>query len=173
MNIRGPACRQAGFSLVELIVSVVIISLISGGALVYLNKFNSRQKLEKTKEEMVASIKLVQSYAKGRQLPQGSTESELKYVTLRLNGDFVTAYANNDVGTSYFSNKIVENSETVVTFSRPSIIFWSGNGRLALNTGGTAYEVGKTETITIQQTIESTEKYLIRINEMGQVEKVE
>lgn len=157
---------KRGFSLVELIVSVVIVSLISGGALVYLNKFNSRQKLEKTKEEIVASIKLVQSYAKGRQLPQGSTASELKYVRLELNSGSVTA--SDDVGTSYFS-KIVENSETKVTFSQSPIRFWSGTGRLALDTSGTAYEVGKTETITIQQTIESTEKYLIRINEMGQV----
>ena len=161
---------KRGFSLVELIVSIVIISLISGGALVYLNKFNSRQKLEKTKEEVVAAVKLVQSYAKGRQLPQDSTASELKYIKLELSGDMITAV--NDVGTSYFSKK-VNDSETTVAFSRPEIYFWPGTGRLALDIGGTPYGAGNTETITITQTIESTEKYFIRINAMGQIEKVE
>ncbi len=161
---------KRAFSLIELIVSIVIVSLISGGALVYVNKFNSRQKLEKEKDEVVAAIKLVQSYAKGRQLPSGSAESELKYIRFELSGNSITAYVNN-VGTSYFS-KIVGNSDTGVVFSQSPILFWAGTGRLALDIGGTPYSVGNTETITITQTIESTEKYLIRINSMGQIKEV-
>ena len=161
---------KRSFTLIEIIVTVVIVAVISGGALVYVNRFNSRQKLEKAKEEMVASIKLVQSYAKGRQLPPGSTENELKYIRLELSSGLTTAYVNN-VGTSYFSKK-VDNPETTVTFSRSPIYFWAGTGRLALDISGTAYSVGNTETITLTQTTESVEKYMIRINELGQIKEI-
>ncbi len=162
---------KRAFTLIELMVSVIIITLVSGGALVYLNKFNSRQKLEKTKEEVVAAIKLVQNSAKARQLPPNSDEAELKYITLELSGGLMTASING-VGESYFSKK-VNDSQTTVVFSRSPIYYWPGIGRLATGIGGTPYGVGNTETITITQTIESTEKYLIRINAMGQIEKVE
>ena len=162
---------KRGFTLVELIVSIVIVSLISGGAMVYLNRFNSRQKLEKTKDEVVTSIKLAQSYAKGRQLPSNSAEPELKYVKLELNGNFVTAYANEDAATSYFS-KTVNNSETLVSFSESPIFFWSGSGRLAKNGTDEFYGENETEKVTVSYSAEETERYEIIINAMGQIKEI-
>lgn len=173
---RIPNCAKVllmkrGFSLVELIVSVVIVSLISGGALVYLNKFNSRQKLEKTKEEIVASIKLVQSYAKGRQLPTEST-AQLNYIKLKMEGDYLQALVN-DTSDNYFSN-LVNADEITVTVNPSLIYFWAG-GRLSFDTdpiNTEFYGVNDTAVVNVVNSGQAGGSYQIMINALGQVSEV-
>ena len=166
---------KRGFSLIELIVSVVIISLVSGGALVYLNKFNSRQKLEKGKDEVVAAIKMIQSSAKGRQLPNGSTLSELIFIQLYspiIGGvRYLKADANN-VGDQIYYRKSVTELGVDVNTDQPFIYFWAGSGRLAKNGTDDFYGENETAKITVTHSAEINERYEIIINAMGQIKEV-
>jgi len=165
---------KRAFTLVEIIVAIVIVSLISGGALLYMNEFNSRQKLEAAREEVATSVKLVQSYAKTRQLPLGSSQSELRYVTLSLfgtNKEFLNAHANTDASRPYFRN-LVNNDEISVSLSPEPIIFWAGTGRLAKNTSGEVYGADETAVVIVESN-SVTKKYRIIIDAMGQIREVE
>lgn len=168
---------KRSFTLIELIVSVVIVMLISGGALVYFNEFNSRQKLEKAKDEIVASIKLVQSYAKGRQLPINATQSELKFVYLTLiggsdglNNSYLKGCAFGEDNNWYFRT-LVKKDGIIVSMYPPIIYFWAGTGRLA-DAGGVFYGVGDTAKVTVTHSAEIDERYEIIINALGQIKEV-
>lgn len=181
---------KRAFTLVELIVSVLIVSLISGGVMVYLNRFNSRQKLEKGKEEVVAAINLARSSAKGRQLPLGYTSgcdetnsNELLYVKLYTflpaEGLTLKAQANECGNPWYYRNPVKNIGATDITIFSPApsypstILFGAGTGRLIGDTKGTPISETGTATVIVENEIEEREGYTITINAMGQIEKVE
>jgi len=162
---------RRGFTLIEIIVSVLILVIISGGALVYLNNFTSRKKLDKGRDEIVASLKLVQNYAKTKQLPVGSAATELHYVTLTVNpSGYLEVNANGDISQNYFKN-LVNTSDISVTTSPSPIIFWAG-GRLSFDTSLTKtrfYGVNDTAVVNIFNYNQGGGKYQIIINALGQV----
>lgn len=164
---------KRGFTLIEILVSITIVALISGGALIYMNNFNMRQKLNSSQEEVVSALKLAQSYAKTRQLPLNSVESELNFVRIEVSsGGFLVARANSDVGTTFFS-KLVNNNEIEVSTSPAVIYFWAGGGgRLSHDIDGTPYGVGETATVLVQRKILSSDYYQIVINALGQISGV-
>lgn len=168
---------KRAFTLIELIVSVVIVMLISGGALVYLNEFNSRQKLEKGKDEVVAAIKMIQSSARGRQLPLNSTKSELNYIRLYtpLLGTPPKRYLKADVngdGSDIFYRKSVNELGVDVSISN-DIYFGAGNGRLIKNLTipYTYYLDTETATIIVENEAEKIEGYRIIIDALGQIKE--
>ena len=160
---------KKGFTLVELIVSIVIISLISGGALVYLNRFNSRQKLEKTKEEVVAAINLAKSYAKGRQLPPDSVEIKLKYVQVQMSSGGYLVVGANGVGSTYFQEKVNENNVLTVGLNPSILYFWPGSGYLSRNTLGEMFRNDEIAKAIIQSQNDLTGYYELTINALGQI----
>ena len=159
---------KRAFSLVEILVSVTILAVISGGALVYLNSFNSQQKLNKGRDEVVLAIKLAQSYAKTRQLPVGSDETELRYVQLQIKDGNLVAGANG-IGSTYFSIRI-GNEGIGVSISPQVIYFWAGNGFWVKDELGTLNSNNEKAEVTIEQKniIISQEK--IEINSLGQIQ---
>jgi len=158
---------KPGFTLIEILVSVTIVALISGGALVYLNNFNSRQKLDRSKEEVISAIKLAQSYAKTRQLPFGSAETELQYVQLQTVGNYLVAGANG-IGSTYFS--VLVNNEGMAIGSTPALVyFWAGDGRLSQDTVGTSYANDEKATFYIQAQNDIDDYGKLEINSLGQV----
>ena len=159
---------KRAFSLVEILVLVTILAVISGGALVYLNSFNSQQKLNKGRDEVVLAIKLAQSYAKTRQLPVGSDETELRYVQLQIKDGNLVAGANG-IGSTYFSIRI-GNEGIGVSISPQVIYFWAGNGFLVKDELGTLNSNNEKAEVTIEQKniIISQEK--IEINSLGQIQ---
>jgi len=160
---------KRGFTLVELMVSVVIVLLISGGALLYLNKFNSRQKLEKGKDEVVAALNLAKSYAKGKQLPQNSSESELKYVEVRIvPGGYIVAGANG-IGSTYFKTHVYEGVNLMVGLTPAVLYFWSGSGYLSTNTKGEMFQNDQIAKAIIQSKSDVTGYNEITINALGQI----
>jgi len=162
---------KRAFTLVEILVAVVVVMVISSGALIYLNNFNSRQKLDKSKDEVVSAIQLAQSYAKGRQLPIGSTETELKYVRLGVSTDgYMIARANGDAIDPYYYKNLVNDGEITVSIAVPPIYFWAG-GRLS-DSSGTMFGVNQTATVNIVNNGQSGGSYQITINSLGQVSEV-
>jgi len=178
---------KRSFTLIELIVSVLIVMLISGGALVYLNEFNSKQKLEKGKEEVLAAIKMIQSNAKGRQLPVdwGSClgKTEMFYVKLDIisasEGRILRAQANECDTRLIYQNPIKNIGVTDISIMSPAslypstILFGAGTGRLIGDTGGTPISDTGTATVIVKNEVEEKEGYQITINAMGQIKKVE
>lgn len=56
-------CNLLGFTLIELMVVITIISIITGIGVASYNKYNSRRIVEKAAEELRANIRLAQSRA--------------------------------------------------------------------------------------------------------------
>jgi len=171
---------KRAFTLIELMVSIMIVMLISGGALVYLNKFNSRQKLEKGKDEVVAAIKMIQSSAKGRQLPTDWNScmgiNELLYVSFYTFTDLslvptLKAQANN-CGNPWYYRKPIKELGTNISLSPGNIYFGGGNGRLIKSISTIPYSYyldTETATVIIENEAEENEGYRITINAMGQI----
>ena len=155
-----------GFTLIELLVAITVVALISGGALIYLNNFNSKQKLNNSKETMVSYLKLAQSYAKTRQAPIGYTGTELRYVQVMMSGNNLTAGING-IGTTYFSNPI-NNGEVTVSFDPAIVYFWAG-GILSHDNEGTFYGVGESVAAIVKSNTEDGGSYQIVINALGQI----
>jgi prepilin-type N-terminal cleavage/methylation domain-containing protein len=161
---------KRAFTLVEILVSVTIVALISGGALLTMNKYSSRQRLIKSVETVQSSLKLAQNYAKTRQLPVGSSEVDLEYIHVFMDGDYLMADANG-VGSTYFYT-LVENSEIIVGSVPTDIYFWAGSGRLAKDIGGTAYEINEKATFYVGATGDINNYGKIEVDSMGQVSLV-
>lgn len=158
---------RKGFSLMELIVSIAAVVIISGGSLIYLNNFNSRQKLEKAKNEVISSMKLAQSYAKTRQLPVGSTESKLDFVQVQVNGTNLVAGANG-ISSVFFDKKIADSSEVTLSLSPATIYFWNGSGKLT-DVNGVVLGDGETATMTITLKADVDDSRRVTINSLGQI----
>lgn len=159
---------KRAFTLVEILVSVTIVAFVSGGALLVMSKYSSRQRLSKSVETVNSSLKLAQNYAKTRQLPVGSTETDLSYIHVYISdGKYLTAEAN-DVGSFYFYT-LVNDSEINVGSTPADIYFWAGSGRLVRDVGGTAYGINEKATIYIGATGNINNYGKIEIDSMGQV----
>jgi len=174
---------KRAFTLVELMVSVVIVLLISGGALVNLNRFNSRQKLEKGKDEVVAAIKMIQSSARSRQLPVNwnfDNGSELLYIkfykpfTASRSDQRLIAQANEEEAVWYYLKSLKE-LEVDVSLSPLTILFGAGTGKLIKDLSTTPYTYfsdTETATVIVENEAEETEGYQIVINALGQIKEV-
>ena len=158
---------KSAFTLIEILVSMTILALISGGGLVYLNNFNTRQALNKSKDDVVSSIKLARSYAKTRQVPFGSAETELKYVQFQMVGKNLVAGANG-IGSTFF-NMVATNNSIGVSSIPVIIYFWGGNGFLAKDSLGTMFGVGETVSIFVQSRNNLLGYYRIIVNDLGQI----
>lgn len=155
---------KKSFTLIELLISFTVLSLISGGALVYLNNFNSQQKLTKTRDEVISTLKLAQSYAKTRQLPLNSLEKELKYVQIQiLNNNLVIGA--NGIGSTFFN--MVSNDDVGISSTSTMIYFWGGNGFLSRGNTGPMFGVGETVKISVQVKSKKDDFSLITIDSLG------
>jgi prepilin-type N-terminal cleavage/methylation domain-containing protein len=79
--------KKKGFNLIEVLVAMSIIMLLTGGILIYFNDFNSRQKVEGARIELIGNLKLARNYAVTRQKINNGSEVEYVYVKIDNNGD--------------------------------------------------------------------------------------
>lgn len=161
---------RSAFTLVEILISVIVLAVISGGALVYLNVFNSRQKMNVTRDEVVSLVKLANNYAKTRQLPLNSTETQLKYVQVQMVGNNLVAGANG-IGSTYFSTPM--GNESIGVSSVPSVMyFWNGNGFLSHDINGDMYDSDENVIIFVQSKNDLIAYNRIIVDSLGQIRSV-
>lgn len=139
--------------------------------MVNLNSYSSRQKLNKSVDEITSLLKLSQSYAKTRQFPVGYAGTDLQYIRVQLvDGKYLEADANG-IGTTYFST-LVTNSEVSIGTTPAILYFWSGTGRLVGDTSGTPYGASELATIYIHMKGETNTFSKLEINSLGQIKFV-
>lgn len=108
--------NKNAFTLVELLVAVTIGILVVGFGSVALNDFNEKQKVESTRQELLANLRLARNYAITNQLG-GATKS---VVILAQDGNITIK---NDSDTKIFLNKDI--SPKGITISSPTNIYFS------------------------------------------------
>lgn len=75
--------RQRGFTLIEVMLSVVIIGVLAGVSLPIYNSFAVRNDLDLTTQQVVSSLRRAQTYARGMQGDSAwSVEVQASVVTL-------------------------------------------------------------------------------------------
>jgi len=158
---------KRAFTLIEIMVSITIIAFISGGVLLNLNRYSTRQRLIRSIENVSSSLKLAQNYAKTRQLPIGSTETDLEYIHVSMDGDYLVAEANG-IGLTYFYT-LINNSEIQIGSTPADIYFWPGSGRLVKDIGGTPYTTNEKATLYVNSVGETDNYGKIEIDSLGQV----
>ena len=152
---------RRGFSLIELVVSLGIMIILSGGAMVYISNFGAKQKLTAAQKEVVEGLRLARSYAITSQMPDNG---ELEYVGVEVADRVMTARANG-VGSSYFSREL---SPTGIDISLNKEVWFSVyEGKLLKDAGGvtravesdygakiviSSSETGSTLTVNIEPT---------------------
>lgn len=155
--------KSFGFTLVELLVTMVIGLLVLGFGAVFLNNFYDRQKVVSVGQELLSELMLARNYAVTNQFPSGSS-SDTDRVAVMINNDGLlvigtqtTGSVGNDTNVKYtFFSKDIVPKGVGVTFRGPDgvgvIRFSITDGRLI---GGTASVVingvGTTKNIKIDE----------------------
>lgn len=161
---------RKGFTLIELLVSFTILAVISGGALVYLNKFNSKQNLNKSTEEVINYLKLSQSYAKTRQFPIEVEGSNLRYIQVSVDSDgMINALANGDIGSTFYNSAVCKNNVIAVGISPPVLYYWGGSGFLTHSPNGDIFGADEKAKLYVQSSSETVGYNVVEINSLGQI----
>ncbi|MFA7300925.1 MAG: type II secretion system protein [Candidatus Shapirobacteria bacterium] len=157
-----------GFTLIELMISVTLLMIFTVSGAIYLNNFNTKQKLDRVKSEVESLVRLAQNFAKVRQYPAGGS-GEVNYVGLSKSATGNIEIVVNGVGESYVSTKINE-SGLVVTLNPTTMYFWGGTGHLSSNINGNFFGPNQKANITISLNQGIAETRVVIINFLGGVE---
>lgn len=145
---------KKGFNLVEVLVAVAIIMLLTGGILVYFNDFNSRQKIEGARIELIGNLKLARNYAVTRQKPEGEAD-DLEYVYVSVENDIETNQSKilvkDQGGIDYFEKFLSEGKPEVEVETDVEFCFeaYSGEVKEYDEIGGGCQEDGIEQNLSI------------------------
>ena len=113
-----------GFTLIELMVAITIGMLVVSFGSVSLNNFYENQKVESTKQELIANLRLARNYAITNQFPtDSSTDTDRVAVSITDAGLMtVGTQTSGNVGTGYnFFSKDITPKGVGVTFYGPNL----------------------------------------------------
>jgi len=137
--------KSRGFTLIELMVTVLLMGLVITVGAVSLSKFGSSQKLEEAREGLISSLRLARNYAVTGQRIAGAAP-DLVYVTLVVAADgCVNVYQNDTPARSYLNKDI---SPDGVTITAKTLRFASYDGKLVRMTTGEPLDTGVDFTIS-------------------------
>lgn len=111
--------NKFGFTLIELLIAVTIGMVAVGIGSVALNNFNDQQKVETTKQELLANLRFARNYAITNQIPTGvRRDTDRITVTFNTNGLITMGIQNSgnvDIGYTFFSKDITPDGVFITT----------------------------------------------------------
>lgn len=126
--------KQSGFTFVETLVVLVILSITFGSGYIYFNGFTARQSLDKSRESLSNQIKLARMDARANRKPP-SQVADVNYVKVLLSIDGIMTVVS-DVGNTYSSEKVTSSDVLVSSpLTNCDICFDAGSGSLVEEDG--------------------------------------
>lgn len=116
--------KKPAFTLIELMVSITILLLLTGTAMVTMSGFNDRQKAQGVRSEIRSMIELTRNYAQTMQYPTDSIEKPDYYELVISDLNKVTIRAHFESGGGYYST-FVEDKD----YSNQGVVI-SGNKKI-------------------------------------------
>lgn len=159
-SLRGPACRQAGFTLIEVVLTMSIFLILLGIVTLNLNTARTQATLSTTLETLLADVSQQQLKAM-----VGDTEGRSESDTYGVHFDtdsytlFHGIYSQSE--SSNFIINLPDMQEITVEFATDEIIFQQGSGEIA------GYDENA-DTVTIRDTATGEER-TIEFNQYGVV----
>jgi len=160
---------KRAFSLIELLIAVGIIMVLSAGAFVYINQGLQRQRLLRAAGGVMSGLKLANSLAKTRQMPQNSSGS-LKVVESYFYNNKLYINAISAVGTT---SNFSQESVGIPVDNSHRWFFYAGTGFLGKDAVGMMYSAGETAAITLSLKETQNMSVPIIIDAMGQISQGE
>lgn len=160
--------RRAGFTFIETLVVVLVVSVLFGASFVHFNNFSANQSLEKTRDVLTNKIKIARMDARAsRKSPSGS---DFSYISVLLDSNGLLTIEDNN-GNDYSSGTVVFADVVVIDgLSVCELCFLKGDGVLvdsALEPNG----VGDVATIILGSAVSVGETRVIIIDSSGGIEK--
>lgn len=149
--------------MIELLVAMAIFVVLIVGCLVYINNFNSKQKLNAARQEIVSYLRMARDYAISLQNPDGG---DLRYVKVDFDDGMMKAWPNG-VGTSYFAKEVAPAGVAVSMDS--DLLFSAYEGKVVMLSGTNVVPVDIGETVTISVAMEGdlSDSTTIKISASG------
>jgi len=154
---------RRGFTLIELLVAVTIFGVLVSGSLVYINRFNSRQKLNAVREEIVAYLRMARDYAISLQNPDGD---DLTYVKVDFEDGLMKAWPNG-VGSTYFAKEVTPAGVAVSMDSDLLFSAYEGKVMMLEGTDLVPVDIGETVTISVAMEGDLSSSTTIKISASG------
>ena len=143
--------KNSGFTLIEILISVSILSLITGLSLASFSRITTNQSLTTAENDLVSMLQLVKSRAQSQVKPSGCTDTDTLgywYVYLQNTTSYYDAAA---CGAKYVGDKLIT-YPTGVTMSSPVQPIWFHVGDGTVPNGRTLVTLtssGQTKTIVV------------------------
>jgi prepilin-type N-terminal cleavage/methylation domain-containing protein len=148
-HAKSSAFRRAGFTLIELMVSVAIGIMLVGIGVVSMNGFLGREHLSTARNEVMSAIKLARNYAITTQKPAGFAP-QLDYVAVTIDASgqlsILAGNVSSGAGTSYLTKNV--NKDGAVSTIVGTLLFSVPEGKLLAN-GSTPAASDYVVTVTI------------------------
>jgi prepilin-type N-terminal cleavage/methylation domain-containing protein len=161
-----------GFTLVEIMITLVIMMITSGGVIALMSSYSGRRSLDGVREEMISDLKLAKSMAENRK--SLSDTDELAVVEVLSSGSSLAVQGYNVVDLSPFSFETFKTKvygKNINISVGNSILFLAGSGKLAKSMDNLVTKgVGESVAIDISQSGDSTVIKKIIIDSSGKIE---
>ena len=149
-----------GFTLIEMMVSVMLLTIVTGAAIVGVITFNQNQGIEDDAKQLISEIRRVYSRATGIYYPPSCTGRLTGYLMDLVNGS-------NDISTAALCSLEISETRTDVLKSShftgaDTITINAGDGRIA----------GSPITIVITSDTSTTLTKSVVVNDFGVIEEL-
>lgn len=157
-----------GFSLIELLVVMAIMSVTAVGAIVFINRSNSEQKVMATRNQLVANLRMARNYARTLRVPTDYRE-DLEYVAVDLTDDGVMTVYPMPRGDNNYLETDISADGVVVAMEPKELCFAAYEGKLVKVVGENVVprEVDEVVTMVISSSEGVGRTEVVVVNSIG------